>query len=920
MAVSTSEEFFALLEKSKLLDGRLLAEAQEAAADCHDAQDVARTLSRRELITRWQAGQLLAGRSAFFLGNYKLMELLGRAGMSNVFLGQHTTMNRQVALKIVARRIGNDPDALQRFLDEARLSAALEHPNIRRTYSVDSEADRYYMVMEYVDGVDLQTLVETEGPLDWHRAAAFIRQVADGLAHAHAKNIFHGPIMPSGVIVNRQDTVKLLDIGTARLTKRGEQQSALPDQHVPHPADYQAPEQAAADAKADQCSDIYSLGCTLYFLLTGRPPFGDGTIAERIARHRAEQPDAIAEQRGDVPTALVNICRKMMAKTPERRFQRAEEVGRALTQLLRTKREPKPAAPARRAAAVNAAGAPRPGKKPPVIAGETNISAVKGPHNAAAAPRRTAGKAMPAIQVGEDAGPAMSVAARRGLSAKKPLLGSSRQKWVIIGGSLLVALIALAVAIPLLLATGNNGGDDQQAQAATTGGAAQIDTPGKDPDDLLEESDSPSQQPANTDQPDHSGADEPPAETETETETTKTLPGETTETEEPPGETPEVPGPDQAGSDQPADPDPASTVIPGLQEQPEPEPEAEPEPDAEPGPDTQPEAEPEPEPPAKPEKPPTFRDFPKLINLPPPDDGRPVEIGTVHARVDAPWELSLSGGQSAGKPGQEFIIEGEEADHPASSWTVRHRKASRGSAGGKPTDVAKIYHEDGTLKFQWLTDAAGAPAGHLRNCVLSVSIDGESRPLFLLEPQQVEPIVVDLQRRMSPRVFEIDCLPDPSVLRLEITRLEGNFGQYKLDPTDPVEPKKQIGIGVFRLDRFGNEKLAVGLTLRMLSKRSGLSVEPQLKVPTAAVFAQCRLDENRKKIILDGRKKLEEQVKKQKGPMRNRFNAQLEQIDQGLWYGDFFNAVHNTGKIHFRVFVQADDQQIDLVRSEAAKK
>ena len=219
MAVTSAEEFFAVLEKSKLLIPAQLAQARAAAGEGDDPKTIAKRLARQELITRWQAGQLLAGRSAFYLGKYRLIELLGRGGMGSVFLGQHVTMNRRVALKVISREVSKDPAALERFLADARAIAALDHPNIVQAYSVDNEGDRYYLVTEYVEGVDLQRLVDDDGPLDCDRAVDYVRQAADGLEYAHQHNMIHYGIRPSKLLVNLQGVLKIIDLGLAWLSE-----------------------------------------------------------------------------------------------------------------------------------------------------------------------------------------------------------------------------------------------------------------------------------------------------------------------------------------------------------------------------------------------------------------------------------------------------------------------------------------------------------------------------------------------------------------------------------------------------------------------------------------------------------------------------------------------------------------------------
>ncbi len=330
MEVATAEQLLTALEKSNLLGPEQLARAKSIAAQNNDAQAIARALLRERLLTRWQAVQLLLGRKSFFVGKYKLMDLLGRGGMGSVFLGQHVTMNRRVALKIISRELCRDPAARERFLSEARAVAALDHPNIVQAYSVDNEGDQYYLVMEYVDGRDLQQIVDDDGPLDYSVAADAVRQAAEGLAHAHQRNMIHCDIKPSNLLVNNQGAVKILDMGLARLTGESGRPGAS-DEHMKGTVDYMAPEQGLG-VHFDHRADIYALGCTFYFLLTGHPPFPEGTIAQRIIRHQTQQPQGILEQRPDAPRDLVKICRKMMAKEPDERYASAEEVARALAQ------------------------------------------------------------------------------------------------------------------------------------------------------------------------------------------------------------------------------------------------------------------------------------------------------------------------------------------------------------------------------------------------------------------------------------------------------------------------------------------------------------------------------------------------------------------------------------------------------------
>src|SRR5271165_6198133 len=246
MAVSTVGEYLSALEKSKLLASEQLIEAQRLAGESSDAAALAKALARENLVSRWQAGTLLAlgQRAQLRLGKYKLIQRLGKGGMGTVFLAEHVTMNRRVALKIVPRSIAEDRASLDRFFAEARAIAALDHPNIVQAYSVDNEMDRYFIVMEFVDGQDLQRLVEIHGPLDFELAADYIRQAAEGLAHAHVRNLVHCDIKPANLLVNNQGVVKILDLGLVRLNQSDEPRGAAAGEPTLGTVDYMAPEQA----------------------------------------------------------------------------------------------------------------------------------------------------------------------------------------------------------------------------------------------------------------------------------------------------------------------------------------------------------------------------------------------------------------------------------------------------------------------------------------------------------------------------------------------------------------------------------------------------------------------------------------------------------------------------------------------------
>lgn len=340
-AVAVANHFIDLVRRSQLVEddqlGRFVTELSKDHGGKLPESDetIAKALVERELITQWQADKLLAGKhKGFILGKYKLLSHLGKGGMSQVYLAEHMLMKRKVAIKVLPANRVDDSTYLERFRIEARAAAKLDDPNIVRAYDIDQDGNTHYLVMEYVDGKDLHVLVKGSGPLSYNKAADYIAQVARGLHHAHEMGLIHRDIKPANCLVDRKGTVKLLDMGLARLI--GDEASLTLDnnENVLGTADYLAPEQALNSHMADQRADIYSLGCTLYFLLTGHPPFPEGTISERLLKHQVEEAPSIFNDRPEAPPSLVNVCNRMMAKKPKDRYQTAGEVAQRLTDWL----------------------------------------------------------------------------------------------------------------------------------------------------------------------------------------------------------------------------------------------------------------------------------------------------------------------------------------------------------------------------------------------------------------------------------------------------------------------------------------------------------------------------------------------------------------------------------------------------------
>jgi serine/threonine-protein kinase len=342
MAKLKVDAFLDLVRRSGLVEKDQLAELVvelKREADGHSVSDtemVARRFVQANLITRWQADRMLEGRyKGFFLGKYKLLGHLGTGGMSRVYLGEHVLMQRRVAIKVLPKDRVEDSSYLARFHREAQAAASLDHRNIVRAYDIDNVGDLHYIVMEYVEGRDLQQMVKDGGPMDYVAAADYIRQAAEGLAHAHQSGLIHRDVKPGNLLVDQKNVVKILDLGLARFID--EQKASLTvafDENVLGTADYLAPEQALDSHRVDARADIYGLGCSLYFLLTGHPPFVGGTLAQRLMMHQKQPPPDIRLERPDAPADLAAICLKMIAKKPGDRYQTAADVARELTVWL----------------------------------------------------------------------------------------------------------------------------------------------------------------------------------------------------------------------------------------------------------------------------------------------------------------------------------------------------------------------------------------------------------------------------------------------------------------------------------------------------------------------------------------------------------------------------------------------------------
>ena len=261
------------------------------------------------------------------LGQFVLQKYVGGGGMGVVFKALDTTLNREVAVKVLARSQSQDEETLRRFQNEAQSAARLDHGNIARVYYVGQDRGVHYIVFEFIEGINIRDLVQQVGPLPLADAISYTLQVAEALGHASQRDVIHRDIKPSNVLITPDGKAKLVDMGLARLLQVEHTDHELTASGVTLGTfDYISPEQARDPRSADVRSDLYSLGCSFYFMLTGRPPFPEGTVLQKLLQHQGDDPPDPRNFRPDLPVEVTTILARLLAKNPSRRYQQPSEL------------------------------------------------------------------------------------------------------------------------------------------------------------------------------------------------------------------------------------------------------------------------------------------------------------------------------------------------------------------------------------------------------------------------------------------------------------------------------------------------------------------------------------------------------------------------------------------------------------------
>ncbi|MBA4018724.1 MAG: hypothetical protein C0483_16275 [Pirellula sp.] len=335
-ATVTFEQFGKSVVTSGLLTGDELKAwytSLPAAERPRDPEKFAHALVEHRKISKYQAQVLLQGKSqSLAFGNYVLESQLGVGASGAVFKAKHKLSGRTVAIKVLSAAMAKDETAVKRFRREVEAAGRLVHPNIVQSFDAGELNGQHYLVMDFVDGADLSSVVKTKGPLPPDKVISCIRQAASALQFAHEKGVVHRDIKPGNLLYDNAGVVRLLDMGLVRFEDSADALTGT--QQVMGTIDYMSPEQAADTKRADARCDIYSLGCTLWFLLTGKKLYDAKGVVERIMMHRGSPIPSLAKEGAKkLPAGLEDVFKKMVAKKPEDRFQTMAEIIVALDKV-----------------------------------------------------------------------------------------------------------------------------------------------------------------------------------------------------------------------------------------------------------------------------------------------------------------------------------------------------------------------------------------------------------------------------------------------------------------------------------------------------------------------------------------------------------------------------------------------------------
>jgi len=944
--VASVEALLGAIQKSGLLSVEAMAKVRDDAGRLNDPKQLARELIKSRTLTKWQAEQLLHGYHRLLVGKYKLLDQLATAPTGRIYLAEHVQMGRRHLLKVLAKRLAGDPEAVKQFLDAARRACALDHRNISHVYDVNQDRLGHYVVMEYVEGEDLERLVEPDGRLKFLEALDFIAQAAEGLAHAHSSGVVHGDLKPANLLRDQSGTIKILEIGQTGpgATLQSEDADDAVAMAALAAVIFQAPELRGEDNVADVACDVYSLGSVFSFLLTGKAAADAAAAALQL------------QAAGDIPEAAIDLCRHLMAENPKERPGSMQQVLGKLAEIARASISP-PAVKAdgsdisrpkekpekSETASVKPDQTPQKAEKketptgkpeqpptkwkqppvakalsdddkqPVVIFGDVSPAETEPIDSFKIKTRGRRGK-KPPVQPPAPAANADAVSTSDAAPAKTVFTPLVLAGAIGGGGALVLGLI---IALVCLFAVSRR----PDKSTASRDKAAEIGTVAKAPTATAAESESNPEAPAVEKNP------------ETNPAINSTATPAAAATSPPAAET------KPAESPAPVKADLSATVPAETKKDSPPEPKKEPEPKPEPKPAPQPPpARPAPKPAAKPAP---FQGFSKAVSLPElpetaaqpaPDGLSPAPLGPSVLDEKAALSVNLLSNDSPVRGSrQKFELAPKAGDNR--QWDVLL------GGGGMTTTIATLNVKDGKLNFQWTEDALKqAPvARHLSNCALELTADKSRHVVALRTAVQGPPLVVDIEKQGVGVKWNIADLPIAKQLQIEITSTEG-FKRLKQEPKDAVSAGEQITVWTGPSDK----SIPLGLKLATTANARGVEIklQPQVKLEgeeprpyRRKEFLSLQQQAAEELPLLEAELK---RAKDSRSSQQNPVRAMLEkkareqrlttltadllqrstQLDQVKYLTDFNSSMAGGAKIHFRVFTNAGPVQIDLLRTE----
>jgi serine/threonine-protein kinase len=942
MPVKTPIEFLEVIEKSKLLSASQLDAARQLCDQESDPKDVARSLIREGILSKWQALHLLAGRSALTLGKYNLLDQLKTEGRPRMILAEDSENGQNVAIGMLGRCPANqNSDWTARFLDAGRKLLALEHPSIFRIFQVDIEGDRCFVAMEPPSGQSLQQLIRDKGPLPTDLVVAYLCQVSQALLYADQRGVNHGNLCLESLMVDDQGTVRVLNLGVAGLLAQNAQ-AGVSDADDSDSGDCSSlPGWIPSDA-AGADRDLLALGGVMFAMLTGKFPDAKPSAGELI------------ELRPDVPEDLLRCFAGLMAADPDARYASMAEFVEAIGAAAVAKPPPVPSGKPKvleETARENA--------KAESVAPETRKPATRPPANVPKIDtNREPGSKIVIPGLPDTAGSrsttpgalAINTKTQGRMSKKRgprkpagkgrqdqtavsgvPVKPSIPRSVLLMGGASLGGLLLLTVIVFLVVQLFSGSGQVQVADA-DSGAAAEVERDFGNPSEA-------SAADAESDPVLNVGPSALAEETDPELPIAATPaippsppPTEQVRTEDgaapPPADSAALVSESEAGNE-PAAP---TTEPAGVEEQ-----QAAAEPDetavsaTEPEPAKQKPDKPVRESAAKPELPEKapFADMPARVDLPAlnaSDALEPKTLGllyTVRTR-EGQCYIRMRGGEGALRGNRILSMRSADNGTAERDWEINLRDGS----GGEELMVARLSLDDqNQLVFQWLPAAQQDPAaGHLANGALSMTCRGQTHVLSLRQPTQADMLEVNLKEAATRHTVRIDSPPDPSKIRVEIKNVQGI--QHKIEPHAVMMAeegeawiKLQDGGGVLalRVEVDMRRDLQMVLTPYVQWTADGKPERLVMRQLTQAKAQRLAAVNQWGALVQKGqafmKSKAPEEEKKQAAQHLRNYENELTISQDRLTKFQAFEQMleKNSPQIEFRVFYDADGTEIDLL-------